>query len=52
MILDHVWDTNYTGNSNIVDVLIGTLRKKIDIPGKVKLIQTVYGVGFKLSTEE
>ncbi len=52
MILDHVWDTSYTGNSNIVDVLIGTLRKKIDLPGKVKLIQTVYGVGFKLSTKE
>ncbi len=52
MILDHVWDTSYTGNSNIVDVLIGTLRKKIDLSGKIKLIQTVYGVGFKLSTEE
>jgi len=49
MILDHVWDTNYAGNSNIVDVLIGTLRKKVDKPGGVKLIQTVYGVGFKLS---
>ncbi len=52
MILDHVWDTSYTGDSNIVDVLIGTLRKKIDLPGKGKLIQTVYGVGFKLATEE
>lgn len=52
MILDHVWDTSYTGNSNIVDVLIGTLRKKIDVQGKTKLIQTVYGVGFKLSTKE
>ncbi|MFA5776361.1 MAG: response regulator transcription factor [Patescibacteria group bacterium] len=49
MILDHVWDTNYAGNSNIVDVLIGTLRKKVDKPSGVKLIQTVYGVGFKLS---
>ena len=49
MMLDHVWDTNYTGISNIVDVLIGTLRKKIDKPGMTKLIQTVYGVGFKLS---
>ena len=52
MILDHVWDTNYTGDSNIVDVLIGTLRKKIDLSGEFKLIQTVYGVGFKLSLEE
>lgn len=51
-ILDHVWDTNYEGNSNIVDVIVGTLRKKIDKPGKPKLIHTVYGVGFKLSEKE
>lgn len=51
MILDHVWDTGYTGISNIVDVLVGTLRKKIDKPGLTKLIQTVYGVGFKLAKE-
>ena len=51
MILDHVWDTSYTGDSNIVDVLVGTLRKKIDLPGKGKLIQTVYGVGFKLAAK-
>jgi len=51
MLLDHVWDTNYTGNSNIVDVLISTLRKKVDLPDKTKLIHTVYGVGFKLSTK-
>jgi DNA-binding response OmpR family regulator len=49
MLLDHVWDTSYTGNSNIVDVLVGTLRKKVDQPGMKKLIHTIYGVGFKLS---
>lgn len=52
MILEHVWDTNYVGNSNIVDVLIASLRKKIDKAGYKKLIQTVYGVGFKLSEKE
>ncbi|MEN9389606.1 MAG: hypothetical protein RLY61_690, partial [Candidatus Parcubacteria bacterium] len=52
MLLDHVWDTNYIGNSNIVDVLIGSLRKKVDRAGYIKLIHTVYGVGFKLSEEE
>lgn len=52
MILDHVWDTNFEGNSNIVDVLVGTLRKKIDEPGKQGLIHTVYGMGFKLSEKE
>lgn len=52
MILEHVWDINYTGDSNIIDVLIGTLRKKIDKSRYKKLIQTVYGIGFKLSEEE
>ena len=52
MILDHVWDSGFMGNSNIVDVLIATLRKKIDKPEKRKLIQTVYGIGFKLSIKE
>jgi DNA-binding response OmpR family regulator len=52
MLLDHVWDTNYIGNSNIVDVLIGSLRKKVDRASYIKLIHTVYGVGFKLSEEE
>ncbi len=52
MMLDHVWDTSYTGNSNIVDVLMGSLRKKIDRSECRKLIHTVYGVGFKLSEKE
>jgi len=51
MLLDHVWSAEYAGNSNIVDVLIGTLRKKIDTAGKVKLVHTIYGVGFKLSAK-
>lgn len=52
MILDHVWESDYMGNSNIVDVFVSTLRKKVDKPGKQKLIHTVYGVGFKLSENE
>ena len=52
MITEHVWDYNFESMSNLVDVLIGTLRKKVDIKGKKKLIKTVYGVGFKLSEED
>ncbi len=52
MLIEHVWDYNYEGNSNIVDVIIGTLRKKIDRSGELKLIHTIYGVGFKLAVEE
>jgi len=51
MISEHVWDYNFESISNLVDVLIGTLRKKVDTKGYKKLIRTVYGVGFKLSEE-
>jgi len=52
MIVEHVWDYNFESMSNLVDVLIGTLRKKVDKKGMKKLIKTVYGVGFKLSEED
>lgn len=48
MIIEHVWDYNFDGMSNVVDVFVGTLRKKIDTGAKVKLIQTVHGVGYKV----
>ncbi len=51
-ILEHVWDYNFESMSNLVDVLIGTLRKKVDKKGQKKLIHTVYGVGFKISEED
>ncbi|MBU3978496.1 response regulator transcription factor [Patescibacteria group bacterium] len=48
MILEHVWDYNFDGMSNIVDVFIATLRKKIDGGHKQKLIHTIHGVGYKI----
>ena len=49
MLLEHVWDYNYDGLSNVVDVFIKTLRKKIASSGnKTNLIQTVHGVGYKI----
>lgn len=48
MILEHVWDYNFDGMSNIVDVFIATLRKKIDGGHKQKLIHTIHGAGYKL----
>lgn len=48
MIIEHVWDYNFDGMSNIVDVFVVTLRKKIDSGFKVKLIQTIHGVGYKI----
>lgn len=48
MIIEHVWDYNFDGMSNVVDVFVGTLRKKVDTAARVKLIQTVHGVGYKI----
>ncbi|NUY81675.1 response regulator transcription factor [Flavobacterium sp. MAH-1] len=47
-ILDNVWDINFEMNTNVVDVYINYLRKKIDKPYKEKLIQTMKGVGYTL----
>ncbi len=48
-LLEHVWDYNYDGISNVVDVFMSYLRKKIDTNTKTKLIHTVHGVGFKIA---
>ncbi|EKE06303.1 MAG: Response regulator receiver protein [uncultured bacterium] len=46
MIIEHVWDYNFDGMSNIVDVFLVNLRKKIDKGYKIKIIKTVHGVGY------
>lgn len=48
MIVEHVWDTEYDGLTNIVDVYIRHLRSKIDDEADTKLIRTVRGVGYML----
>lgn len=48
MILEHVWDMNYEGTSNMVRVYINHLRNKIDKNSKVKLIQTIRGHGYQI----
>ncbi|MBC7924021.1 MAG: response regulator transcription factor, partial [Bryobacteraceae bacterium] len=52
MIVEHVWDMDYDGLTNIVDVYIRHLRSKIDDRWSVKLIHTVRGIGYKLDTTE
>jgi len=47
-IENHIWDYDYMGSSNMVDVYIRYLRKKIDEPYEKKLIQTVRGAGYVL----
>ena len=48
MILDHVWDMEYDGGSNLVEVYINYLRRKIDQDFEPKLIHTVRGAGYVL----
>ena len=47
-IEDHIYNFDYSGGSNVVDVYISYLRKKIDGPGEPKLIHTVWGSGWVL----
>jgi DNA-binding response OmpR family regulator len=47
-IAEHVWDYNFDWQSNVVDVFVNTLRKKIEEGGSARLIQTVRGVGYIL----
>src|SRR5215472_425226 len=48
MIVEHVWDMDYDGLTNIVDVYIRHLRSKIDDEYEQKLIQTVRGIGYMI----
>lgn len=48
-IIEHTWDYNFDSFSNVVDVFIAGLRKKIDNGSKKKLIHTIHGVGYKIS---
>lgn len=50
-MLEHVWDMNYDGDSNVVDVYISYLRRLIDLPGLPKLIHTVRGVGYVVKAD-
>ena len=47
-ILEHVWDYSYDGLSNVVDVYVGYLRRKLEQPFGRTLIRTVRGVGYVL----
>ena len=49
-ILDHVWDFNFSSFSNIIDVHINRLRKKMNIGKKENILETVRGVGYRLKT--
>lgn len=50
-ICEHVWNYHFDPQTNLVDVYIKRLRKKLDQPYELKLIQTVRGVGYRLGSK-
>lgn len=50
-ISEHVWDIHFDTESNVIDVYVNMLRKKVDVPFTKKLIHTVVGYGYVLKEE-
>lgn len=50
-ILENVWDVHFNTNTNVVDVYVNYLRRKIDKDAESKLLHTVFGVGYMLKAE-
>jgi len=52
MLLQHVWDLHFDPSTNIIDVYVGRVRRKVDEQQAYPLIHTVRGVGFRLRAPE
>jgi DNA-binding response OmpR family regulator len=50
-LLAHVWDFGFAGDANIVEVYVGYLRRKLDVPFGRHTIETVRGAGYRLVEE-
>jgi len=50
-ILDHVWDYDFEGDPNIVEVYVGHLRNKLDRPFGRSAIETLRGAGYRLAAD-
>ena len=51
-ILANVWETDYPGSDNLVEVYVGYVRRKIDVPFGVTSLETVRGVGYRLIPQD
>ena len=51
-LLEKVWDMHFDPESNVVDVHVGNLRRKLRQAAGTDLIETVRGVGFRLQTAD
>ena len=52
MIAEHVWNYDFDNATNVIDVHIRNLRRKLDDPFPAKLIQTVRGAGYRISSRQ
>ena len=52
MITEHVWGLDFDPESNVVDVYVGYLRRKIDVEGDHPLVRTVRGAGYTLKADD
>lgn len=50
-ILNEVWGYDFGGDDNVLEIYIGYLRKKLEVDGNSRLIQTIRGVGYVLREE-
>jgi DNA-binding response OmpR family regulator len=51
MLAEHVWGTDFDPESNVIDVYVGYLRRKIELPGEARLLHTTRGAGYVLRVE-
>ena len=51
-LIDHAWDSNYEGFSNVVQTYIRYLRQKLSTPGESDIIQTRRGAGYLIAADE
>ncbi len=49
-IVERIWDYDFDGSSNIVDVYVSQLRRKLKSLGAASIIETVWGIGYRLRT--
>ena len=52
LIAEQVWDVNFDGDTNVIDVAVGRLRRKVDDNFAIKLIHTMRGVGYVLEKRQ
>jgi DNA-binding response OmpR family regulator len=52
MIAEHVWSYDFDNSTNVIDVHIRNVRRKIDDPFPAKLVQTIRGAGYRISAKQ